>query len=71
MAKKKWIQGAISRKGHGALRETVEREYGSRGFDQNGDIKVAVLHRIARSPHHTATTRKRARLAITLRRLGR
>lgn len=63
----KWIQGAVTKPG--ALREYVQREYGEQGFDQHGRIKVSVLRELAEHGP-TERTRRRARLALTLRRLS-
>jgi len=62
--KKKWIQKAIKKEG--ALRRTVRRRYGSKGFTSRGTIKVSVLRELA---EEKGVTGKRARLALTLRRL--
>jgi len=62
--KKKWIQKAIKKEG--ALRRTVRRRYGSEGFTSRGTIKVSVLRELA---EEKGVTGKRARLALTLRRL--
>ena len=63
-AGRKWIKGAIKKPG--ALRATVRRRYGRRGFTARGTIKPEVLRRMAREPGKTG---KRARLAITLGKL--
>lgn len=60
-----WIQEAIKRPG--ALRAYVKRVFGNKGFTSDGKIKVAVLHQLAKSPN--ITIRRRAMLALTLRRL--
>jgi hypothetical protein len=60
--KEKWIQGAVEKPG--ALRETVRRRYGERGFTERGTIKVETLDKLAREP---GVTGRRARLARTLR----
>jgi len=59
-----WIQKAIKRKG--ALRAHMKRKYGSRAFTSKGTIKREYLEREAKQP---GTTGKRARLAMTLRRM--
>jgi len=51
--RKRWIQKAIKKKG--TLKNYVKRKYGKRGFTERGTIKVKVG--------------KRARLALTLRKL--
>jgi len=67
MAKKeKWIQRAIKKKG--ALREYVLKKYGKKGFTSRGTIKVSVLKELAEKG---GTIGKRARLALTLRKLRR
>jgi len=64
MAKKEalWIQEAIEKPG--ALRETVKRRFGGRGFTERGTIKVEVLHKLAKEK---GVTGQRARLALKLR----
>jgi len=65
MAKKKrWIQKAIKRKG--ALRAYMKSKYGSKAFTSRGTIKREYLEKEAEQP---GTVGKRARLALTLRRL--
>ncbi|MGB9672409.1 MAG: hypothetical protein ACPLZY_04605 [Candidatus Norongarragalinales archaeon] len=62
--RKYWIQHAIRKPG--ALRTTVQRRYGKRGFTRKGTIKREVLAELAREK---GVTGRRARLAKTLRRL--
>jgi hypothetical protein len=62
---KYWIQRAI--KNPGSLRRYVQRVFGSRGFTRYGTIKVAILKKLAKKPGKIG---KRARLALTLRRLA-
>jgi hypothetical protein len=65
MAKKrKWIQKAIKKPG--ALRAYMKRKYGSKAFTSRGTIKREYLEKEAKQP---GTIGKRARLALTLRRL--
>jgi len=64
--RKLWIQRAIEKPG--TLRATVRRRYGSRGFTQRGTIKVKILRRLAKAK---GVTGRRARLALTLRKLRR
>ena len=59
-----WIQKAI--KHPGALRKYVKRYYGSEGFTRRGTIKVSVLRELA---ERNDTIGRRARLALTLRKL--
>lgn len=59
-----WIQKAIKRPG--ALRAYVKRKYGKKGFTEKGTIKVEVLRELAKKP---GSVGRRARLALTLRRL--
>ena len=61
---RKWIQRAVKKPG--ALREYVKRKYGKKGFTERGTIKTEVLRKLAKEK---GTTGKRARLALTLRRL--
>jgi len=62
--RKFWIQRAIERPG--ALTRTVKRKYGKRGFTRRGTIKVEVLRELAK---RKGVTGRRARLALTLRKL--
>jgi len=62
---KKWIQGAIKKEG--SLRDYIRRRYGDAGFTERGTIKISVLRRLAEDPEVSEKTRKRARLALTLR----
>jgi hypothetical protein len=64
MVKRYWIQKAVKRKG--ALRQHMKRKYGSRAFTRKGTIKRKYLEKEAKQP---GTTGKRARLALTLRKL--
>jgi hypothetical protein len=59
-----WIQKAVKRKG--ALRAHMKRKYGSKAFTSKGTIKREYLEKEAKQP---GTTGKRARLAITLRKV--
>jgi hypothetical protein len=59
-----WIQKAIKRKG--ALRTHMKRKYGSEAFTSRGTIKREYLEKEAQQP---GTTGKRARLALTLRKI--
>jgi hypothetical protein len=61
-----WIQKAVKRKG--ALRAHMKRKYGSKAFTSKGTIKREYLEKEAKEP---GTTGKRARLAITLRKIRR
>jgi len=63
---KLWIRHAIKKPG--ALTKTVIARYGKAGFTDEGTIKGEVLRRLAKVE---GTTGKRARLAMTLRRLRR
>jgi hypothetical protein len=62
----RWIQGAIEKPG--SLRETVQRKYGKGGFTGRGTIKTEVLEDLAKEKNVTG---RRARLALTLRKLNR
>ncbi len=63
---RKWILGAKLQEG--ALVRYVMGKYGKkRGFDKNGNIRMRVLKELAGSERVLPITRKRARLAITLR----
>jgi len=61
-----WIQEAIRKPG--ALRAYVKRKYGKKGFTSKGTIKVSILRDLANEPGKIG---RRARLALTLRRLRR
>jgi len=61
-----WIQEAIEKPG--ALRATVKRKYGRKGFTKRGTIKVKVLQKLAGAKGKTGF---RARMALTLRKLRR
>jgi len=63
---KRWIQKAIKRKG--ALRSYVKRKYGKRGFTSKGTIKTKILRALSKKKGKIG---KRARLALTLRKLRR
>jgi len=62
--RKFWIQRAIEKPG--ALTRTVKRKYGKKGFTRRGTIKVEVLRKLAK---RKGVTGRRARLALTLRKL--
>ncbi|MGC9106827.1 MAG: hypothetical protein ACP5IE_01365 [Infirmifilum sp.] len=62
-----WIQRAI--KHPGALRRYVKRKYGDKGFNKRGAIKREVLLKLAKHAKNP-TIRRRAQLALTLRRLS-
>jgi hypothetical protein len=66
MAKELWIQEAIKRKG--ALRSYIKRKYGKHGFTRKGTIRREILEKEAKRKGKIG---KRARLALTLRRLKR
>jgi len=59
-----WIRQAIKKPG--ALKKYIERRYGKRGFTERGTIKLKVLRRLAKRKGKIG---KRARLALTLRKL--
>lgn len=63
-ASRKWIKSAIKRPG--ALRATVQRRFGARGFTDRGTIKRSVLTRLSKEGGKTG---QRARLAITLNKI--
>jgi hypothetical protein len=64
--KRYWIQEAIKKPG--SFRAYVQRVFGQEGFDKLGRIKVSVLKYLAKSAP-TDVIRRRARLALTLRKL--
>jgi len=63
---KYWIQSAIGKPG--ALRRYVKWKYGEKAFTKKGTIKYSILKDLANEP---GITGRRARLALTLRRLAR
>ncbi|MGB9693301.1 MAG: hypothetical protein ACPLYF_00490 [Fervidobacterium sp.] len=71
MAKEYWIQEAIERPG--SLRAYVQRKYGSRGFTRSRKtgrkiIRPEILKRLSKK---SGSVGRKARLALTLRRLRR
>ena len=68
MAKEKFIKKAI--KEPGALRASVRRLFGDKGFTKRGTIRVSVLRDLAKNARNRLT-RRRASLALTLRKLRR
>ncbi|MCS7102296.1 MAG: hypothetical protein NZ992_00245 [Candidatus Korarchaeum sp.] len=66
MVKERWIQNAVKKPG--ALRSYVRRKYGAKGFDSRGNIRASVLRELSK---RNDTVGKRARLALTLRRMRR
>jgi hypothetical protein len=50
----------------GALRNTVQRRYGKKGFTSKGTIKLGVLNELSQE---SGKTGQRARLAKNLRKL--
>lgn len=62
---KKWIQGAVE---EGTFRDYMKQRYGDRAFTKRGTLKVEYIHRVIDDPDTTQTTKRRARLALTLRR---
>lgn len=62
---RRWIQKAIKKPG--ALRAYVKRRYGSKAFTKRGTIKLEILRKLAREK---GTIGRRARLALTLRKLN-
>lgn len=65
----KWIQKAI--KEPGSLTAYVRDRYGEEGFDHKGLIKMQILRELARPQNNVRKkTRNRARLALSLREMG-
>ena len=63
-----WIQRSVEKEG--ALRDTVKRDYGEKGFTERGTIKVSLLKTMSnkRTKRGKLTkTARRSRLALTLR----
>jgi hypothetical protein len=63
---KKWIQKANLKEG--ALHNYMQRRYGGRAFTPRGTIKPKYLHYVADNEHLSASVRRRANLALTMRR---
>ena len=61
-----WIQEAIKKPG--ALKRQIRAKYGKRAFTKKGTIKVEFLRRAAKAGGKIG---RRARLALTLRKLRR
>lgn len=59
-----WIKNAKLKKG--SLKRTVRQEFDNKGFTDRGTIKVSALQKLAKRPGKTG---RRARLALTLRRI--
>lgn len=64
MPMNRWIQKAIKKRG--ALRTYIKRKYGKKGFTKKGTVKREILEKEAEK---SGKTGKRARLAMTLRKL--
>jgi len=67
MKKEKWIQKTNMKKD--ALRNYVKRTYGKEGFTNRGTIKVSVLRELSSRKNVHEKTRKRAQLALNLRKV--
>jgi len=67
MKKEKWIQKTNMKKD--ALRNYVKRTYGKEGFTNKGTIKVSLLRKLANDSRVSSVTRKRAQLALNLRKI--
>ncbi|MEM2100342.1 MAG: hypothetical protein QXP45_03270 [Thermoproteota archaeon] len=63
--RKYWIQKAIKKPG--TLKTYVKKRYGNKAFTKRGTIKIEVLKKLAREK---GTVGRRARLALTLRKLN-
>lgn len=50
---------------NGALNAYVKKKFGSKGFTQDGDIKVSVLKELKKS--HSPKTRRRATFSLNIR----
>lgn len=66
MAQRLWIRQALKKPG--SYRASVMRRYGKRGFTRRGTIKREIIEKDAKKKGKIG---KRARLALTLRRLRR
>jgi hypothetical protein len=64
----RWIQRAVRHPG--ALHAYVKRKYGEKAFTRKGTIKREILVKLAKHTKNP-TIRRRAQLALTLRRLVR
>ena len=66
-SKRKWIQRAVKKEG--ALREYMMNRYGKRAFTEKGTIKTEYLKKVLKDKKADIKTKRRVRLALTLRRL--
>jgi len=71
---KKWIQQAKLKKG--ALtdycknnRSRLRKKYGEDPFTKHGTIRASTLRKMAKDKHLSLKTRKRANLALSLRKM--
>jgi len=68
-SERRWIQQAVEKPG--TLTAYVRDRYGDEGFDRKGRIKMSILRELARPQTNVRKkTRKRARLALTLREMS-
>jgi len=64
----KWLAGAIKKPG--VFTKYVHDKYGNRAFTKRGTIKIGYINKIIKDPKTSSITLKRARLAKTLKRIG-
>lgn len=64
----KWLGGAI--KHPGAFTNYVHEKYGSKAFTERGTLKVEYVNKVIKDPKATTVQKRRARLAKTLRKIG-
>ena len=68
-SKERWIQKAKLKKG--TMRSYVRQRYGKEGFTEKNTIKVSVLREIVNDPDVHIKTRRRAQLALNLKKIKR
>lgn len=68
-SKERWIQQVKFQKG--SMRAYVRAKYGSKGFNQDGTLKVTILQEIATDPDVHLKTRRKASSALTLKGISR
>ena len=65
----KWMQSAVKKPD--ALRDYMKRRFGNEAFTKQGNIKATYLRKVASDKKVSATTRRRANLALTFRKANR
>lgn len=65
----KWMQKAVKKPE--ALTNYMKRRFGNEAFTKKGTIKVEYLRKVANDDRVKDTTRRRAQLALTFRKVNR